>query len=83
MPPPSLKDSQAASWQSSPALGLHGPSARETGSAEDAPLFPCLVISMANLLAMLRLESYETLRQKGKLVEYDPVSMPTVIFVSQ
>jgi hypothetical protein len=38
---------------------------------------------MANLLAMLRLESYETLRQKGKLVEYDPVSMPTVIFVSQ
>jgi hypothetical protein len=51
--------------------------------AEDVPLFPCLVITIEDLLAMVRLESHETLRETERLVEYDPDSMPSVIFVSQ
>jgi hypothetical protein len=46
-------------------------------------LFDLYVVPIDTLLAMDRLEPFETLHRQGTVVKYDPASMPTVIFVSQ
>jgi hypothetical protein len=76
-PAPTMPEPETSSSSPRPAV--------EEWSTSSVPalLFPLYVMPITALLTMERFEPFETLHDQGTVVEYDPDSMQTVIFVSQ